>query len=347
MTADLPPLEELGMDPGDLLPDGGVKAEVSLGSGDSLDDENDLSAGDRGVNVTIEGDDVNIELESQSPDRDDEVKVQYGADVARLKVSFETLGPLREEVEMRIEFRDLVEFEDTDGDGAFSLLEDEILRWLRVETLGIVRPPENSTVSTDSIIGQQINVNYGFPGSATGTFELIFRVFGLPTQVDGLFLGPTETKIDIRFTDFPFASDTSQLALGLDVKTNFELEMDPSLLFDQINATGEDFAAFFRWMPDAVLVDEIASAAKVTVIREAKEVDLLADVGELESELRLFLAYPRGAVIVHDPIVGIAAVDLIPEILVPGPSLATYAIGLATAIFLVLGMWALYRRRRS
>ncbi len=320
---------------------------TGLLAGASPDDDGiDLEDGDRELNVTIRDGDVDIGLGSNASDGGDEVKVQFVSRVAELKVSFQTLTPLREEVELRIEFRDLVEFEDRNGDGAFSPLNDEILQWLLVETLSSPKPPEAGNFSVDSITGKQINVTYAFPESATGTFDLIFRVFGLPTQIDGLFLGPTETKIDIRFTDFPYTSDTSQLALGLDVRTNFGLEMDPTLASAQINATGDEFAAFFRWMPDAVFVDGNATKAGVTVVRESNSVEALARGGEVDSELRLFLAYPRGSQIVHDPVVGITGVSVIPGLpSVPVPSLITYTIGLATALFLVVGLWALHRRR--
>jgi hypothetical protein len=343
-ASDLLHAEGAGNGPADFFVSGGGSATDRVighdpdGDGDGLEEDGRKVT----VNISSEGD-VDIGLESNTSDGGDEVKVQFGTVAAQLKVSFETLAPQREEVEMRIEFRDLVEFEDRDGDGAFSPLDDEVIQWMRVENLGVLRPPEVAPFSADSVTGQQVNITYGFPEHPSGSFDLIFQVFGLPTQVDGLLLGPTETKIDIRFTDFPFVSDTSQLALGLDIRTNFELEVDPSLTFDQVNATGEEFAAFFRWMPEAVLVDGNAEKAEVTIVRVSKAVEIQG--GEFESELRLFLAYPRGSEIVHDPIVGILAVASIPPLPVPVPSLATYAIGLGTALLLVVGLWALHRRR--
>ena len=98
-------------------------------------------------------------------------------------------------------------------------------------------------------------------------------------------------------------------------------------------------------MPDAMFVDGNATKAGVTVVRESNSVEALARGGELENELRLFLAYPRGSQIVHDPVVGITGVNVIPSLPVPVPSLVTYAIGLATAIFLVVGLLTLHRRR--
>ncbi len=345
-ASDLLHAEGAGNGPADFFVSGGGSATDRVighdpdGDGDGLEEDGRKVT----VNISSEGD-VDIGLESNTSDGGDEVKVQFGTVAAQLKVSFETLAPQREEVEMRIEFRDHVEFEDRDGDGAFSPLDDEVIQWMRVSNLSVLSPPEVGPFPADSVTGQQVNITYGFPEHASGTFDLIFRVFGLPTQVDGLLLGPTETKIDIRFTDFPFVSDTSQLALGLDIRTNFELEVDPSLTFDQVNATGEEFAAFFRWMPEAVLVDGNETKAEVTIVRVSRAVEIRGGEGEFESELRLFLAYPRGSEIVHDPIVGILAVASIPPLPVPVPNLTTYAIGLGTALLLVVGLWALHRRR--
>ncbi|MFQ6013055.1 MAG: hypothetical protein ACE5LS_05370 [Thermoplasmata archaeon] len=305
------------------------------------DDEDEFEDEEREVTVEIVDNEVTILLESTSLAREDQVKVHFDAVEAEMKVSFEVEATQEEEVEMRIEYRELFEFED-DGDGAFSPLDDEIRQTVAIGTLPIL-DLRNSPFDTGAQTGQRINVTYAFPGSSGGTFELVFWVLGLVTEIDGVPLRPTETKIDIRITNFPFLSTTSRLALGLEVKTEFELE-DPGVTFEQVTATGEEFTAFFRWMPDAVTVDGTPASAVVTIVRQETEVEVRGDEGESENETRLFLAYPQGSAIVHDPKVGILAVAGV-VLPVLGPSLAVYGVGLATALLLVLGVWAWNRRR--
>ncbi|MDX1534933.1 MAG: hypothetical protein R3291_04870, partial [Thermoplasmata archaeon] len=95
---------------------------AALGAGSRPAGDANLDEEERAVNVTITDGDVDIGLESNATDGGDEVRVQFGSLAAELRVAFETQAPQEEEVEMRIEFRDLIEFEDRDGDGAFSLL---------------------------------------------------------------------------------------------------------------------------------------------------------------------------------------------------------------------------------
>ncbi len=311
---------------------------------DEDDEDDDDEDEEREVKVEVEDNEVTIKLESKGPGRKDEVKVHFDADEGQMKVSFEHEDATEEEVEMRIIFHKLIEFLDTNGDGAFSPLDDEVVQDFLVEELAV---DELSTgaFEVDGKVGQQVNVNYTFPGTENGNFSLVFWVFGQFTFVNGVPVRPSEAKIDIHIEDFPFLEEESSVAVGLIVKTEFEIE-DEDVTFDELLAQGQEHAAFFRWADEAE-VDGVNQPVTSTRVSEKIEVELEPDEGEFENKTRLFLAYVRGSEIIHDPTVGIMAITPIPIVLpVGGPNLAAFGIGLGTVILLVLGVWAFNRRRR-
>ncbi len=307
---------------------------------DELEDEDDEE--EREVKVEIEDEDqeVTIKLESKTQERKDEVKVNFQAIEGQMKVSFEREAMDEEEVEMRVTFHRVIEFNDTSGDGAFDPLDDEIVQQFLIEGLAV----ENLTAAAfeaDGKQGQRVTVNYTFPGTEDGRFILVFWVFGQFAFVNGVPVRPSEAKIDIHIENFPFREEQSAIAVDLVVKTEFEFEMQEVTL-DELIAQGEEFAAFFRWSSEAT-VDDVTRQVNSTILREEIEAEVEGGEGEFEKKTRLFLAYPRGSEIVHDPTVGIMAIS---TILTEGFSFMAFTIGLGTAVLLVLGVWAFNRQRR-
>ncbi len=316
------------------------------GDDDDEDDEDDEDEDDededeeREVKVEVEDHEVTIKLESKGPDQKDEVKVHFDADEGQMKVSFEREASAEEEVEMRVTFHRVIEFEDADGDGAYSPLDDDLVREFFVEGLA-VEDLTSGPFEVDGKVGQRIMVNYTFPGA--GNFSLVFWVFGQFAFVNGVPVRPSEAKIDIHIEDFPFLKDESLVAVDLIVKTEFEIESE-DVTADELIARGEEHTAFFRWASEAT-VDDVTKPVNSTLVSEKIKVEIESDEGEFENRTRLFLTYARGAVIVHDPTVGIAAVvPMVPFL--EGPSLTAFGIGVGTVFLLVLGVWAFNRRRR-
>ncbi len=104
------------------------------------DDEDDFEEEEREVKVTITDDEVTIELESKSKEREDEVRIQFEASEGRMKLSFESESEasdgLETEVEMRVDFRRIVEFLD-ENENSFDL-DDEVLQSFPIESLEIL-----------------------------------------------------------------------------------------------------------------------------------------------------------------------------------------------------------------
>ncbi|MEE9181707.1 MAG: hypothetical protein V3U33_03980 [candidate division NC10 bacterium] len=307
---------------------------------DEEDDEDDFEEEEREVKVTITDDEVTIELESKSEEREDEVKIQFEASEGQMKLSFESESEgsdgLETEVEMRVDFRRIVEFLDENENG-FDL-DDEVLQSFPIESLEILE-------LTQSVLepeGREVRVRYAFPTGQDAEFELVFKIFGIPTELDGILVPPTGAKIDIHVTNFPFGPPDSRLAIDLELRTEFELEDPSGVDLGTIVAAGANFAAFFKPLPMAT-VNGAPATVTITEIALRMEAEADGDEGEFEDRVRLVLAYSPQGDIVHDPLVGVSA---IPTSLVEGFPLVAFAIGLGTALLLV-GVVATFTRRRA
>lgn len=315
---------------------------------DEEDDEDDFETDEREVRITIdeEADEVTIELEREVEGQKDEVKIQFEAREAEMRVSFETENAQEEEVEMRVTIRRILEYENLDLDPAFNPLEDRVLQSFDLEELILLDLNQSAIMTTDGE-GFRLNATYGFPVSNGGTFELVFWVFGVPTSLpNGALVAPSFAKIDFNVTEFPFGDAATNLSLELSLKTKFELEASTVAMGD-IEASGERFAAFFRWdsmaqvgTPGGPLRDVLVGN---TTVSNRTEVEVeVGEEGEFERELRLFLSYPKEPQIIHDPQLGILA---IPRPLIEGFPLMAFSIGLGTALLLVGAASTLTRRR--
>lgn len=312
---------------------------------DEDEDDDEFEEEEREVKVETTDDEVSIELESKSEEREDEVKIEFEAAEGQMTVSFESeqeeSEEIETEVEMRVEFREVLEFVDENGDGAFNVGE-EVLQSFLIESLEILSLDQSVIEDPE---GHQVQVLYAFPEPSEGTLELVFSIFGVPSQLNGLLVVPTEAKIDIVVRDFPFDATDSRLAIDVEFRTEFELETTEEVDLGTIMAQGEEFAAFFEPLPTAT-VDGTEETVEVTVIEERIEAESGGDEGEFEKRVRLFMAYSQGSVIIHDPLVGIMTVAALVLPGVPRPSLLAYGVGLGTALLLVLGVWVLNERRR-
>lgn len=319
-----------------------VEFEVDDDEDDVDDDEefdDDFHDEERELKVDIEDQEVTIKLESKAAGREDEVKVQFNAAEGEMKVSFEREDNGEEEVEMRVTFRSLDEIV-ADEDAAFGFT---VVQRFPLANLTLMSLDQADFTADNGATGKRIAATYALPGTEDGTFGLVFWVFGEFAFVNGVPVRPTEVKIDILLTDFPFEEPEGEVAVNLVVRTEFEVEMGGAHTLDEVLARGEEFAAFFRWA-DTASVDGVPLPVASVTLRESVEAEAGADEGEFEKKVHLLLVYPQGAEIVHDPLVG---VERIASRLVSaaGPSALAFVLGLATASLLVLGAWAAGRRR--
>jgi hypothetical protein len=293
----------------------------SPSEGEGMDD------GFESASRRVEIDEMGGEVEVRSIGADgDRIRMRLRADEAELRFDFLTAETNLTEVQLELEFEDILEYVDEDGNGRFDKGED-ILQEFKVRDMAF-RGPVVEQVSD----GSRIEVTYEASGFALG---LVFWVFGNETLVNGTLVRPTEVKFDIHVTGFPFQAEDSNLAVVFDLKTEVEPEMNTGATLESLEAVGSQYEGFFRWSTTAE-VDGQTVEVNSTVIDVETEVD-----DEFEVERRIALSYPQGSLIIHDPWIGIARAP------VSGVNQLVIVGVLAAVIIGSLGIAVLLARRRG
>ncbi|MHA1943505.1 MAG: hypothetical protein ACW96M_03825 [Candidatus Thorarchaeota archaeon] len=262
-------------------------------SATTTDDDDDSN--DREVTVIRTDTLVEIESELKSGGTEDsfEIEVEVGPNGAEFKVEFETESTTNvTEREFEVEFDELVEYLDVNGNGVYDNSTDT-----EVQTLELVSfEPLTYTVlttadgpvhiidvlTTDGIFGARVY--------ATGDFA----------DINGSIIAPTQVKIDVMIMNFNFTEMDSQLALKVELSTELETSFDDSTEDEdegravsevEIDVLMTDLNGFFSWKESAE-IDGVTHMVNSSI----------HEVTATEQEI--YLNYPQGSEIIHDPKIG-------------------------------------------
>lgn len=287
-----------------------------------------VAAHERGLSIETE-EHNRVEISSETDASGDEVDFRYrveaeGRPKLAIQVEKETENGTVEvetEVEFSAAFREVFEFEDDDGDGVRDVDED-VLSSIRLDDLTY----EPLQVAPHAAGGQD-----GFRVTLMGSegnfsFGLVSYIFPQDAVVNGTPVPEEAVKVDILLSGYPFDSETSSLGLEIGAESTVEQEIeDQGEDGEEITVSVERGAAFFQWSGEALVDGDLAAVSA----------SWRAD------QERLFLYYPHGDVVVHDPILGFRVGS------VPSPLNATAFVvvaGVGVALLLIaLLVW----RRRS
>ncbi len=302
----------------------------------TITEDNDLN--DREVSVITSPSLVEIESELESGGTEDSFKIEVavGPNGAEFKVEFETESTTNEtEREFEVQFSKLVEYLDVNENGVYDDSTDTDLQTLELVNFEpLVYTVENTVdgpihiidvLTTDGVFGARVY--------AVGDF----------TEINGSIIVPTQVKIDVMIMNFNFTDVSSQLALKVELSTEVEMSFDDSTEDeDEGRAVSEaemdilltDVTGFFSWKESAEI-----DGTTYPVNSSIHEVTA--------TEQEIFLNYPQGNEIIHDPKIGFENLLLvggnplpIPEIL--ADNLLPISIGLA---IVVIGVVVVVRRR--
>lgn len=221
------------------------------------------------------------------------------------------------EVEFRAAFREAFEFSDANGNGRQDPQESRVST-VRFDSLNFA-PLEVATETANGVAGYKVTIRGTQGGFA---FGLVSHTFPSQTELNGSLLPDQAIKVDVVLEGYPFVSGTSLLGLEIGAESTVQREPEFRDASHSAEITVERGTAFFRWTPEA-RVD--GRRAPVGAVWQAD--------GD-----RLFLYYPHGNSIVHDPMLGFES----------GPSLMPIlvVVGAAGAIVITAGVLTLIRRRR-
>lgn len=311
--------------------------EIEDSDDDEVEDEIE-EKNEREVEIEVEEYSVQIKTQLKSGENKDEIKVKFTVDDnPKFKLEYESeVGNTETELEFTIKFKSITEYIDVDSDGVYNKSVDESLQKLSFEDMEFL--PIDYSTSTES----NTTVHLFKVSTVDGMFTLQFYVAGEFTPVNGSLVAPTEVKIDIGIHDFPYLNDSSLLALYTKLESEAEYEYDHetedeieglSSAEEEVEVEMSGFVGFFSWS-ELVLVD----GQTLNVLSSPVETD---DTDP--NEQRLYLNYPHGSEIIHDPKVGVAGIlsmDVLPTN-IPG-----FETLIAAFAFLTAAVITVYRRRR-
>ncbi|MFX1281641.1 MAG: hypothetical protein ACFFA3_19985 [Promethearchaeota archaeon] len=256
--------------------------------------------------IQIEIDTGQIEIQSKlrqgSTINEIEMQVKYDSDGVEIEVSYESEYTSENETEFEIEFsvtfRKLIEFVDQNANGIY---EPSIDTTIKEVELNSFHPVEYST----STISGDTTLHYLFINSTDGVFAAHVFVVEEFTIVNETLVTPTAAKVDIEINNFNYTNLNSQLALYVKLESEAEYETEEKTEDESDGyASHESGVAvknnanlgYFTWNENAT-IDGVSKE----VLSSTIEVD-----DDDEFEQKVYLNYPRGNQIYHDPKIGIS-----------------------------------------
>ena len=267
-------------------------------------DDNTHTAGDDGsgddsnnreVNVNVMAFYAEIESQLESGGTEDSFKIEVvaGSDGVQFKVGFETETGVNETGrEFEVNFKELIEYLDVNGNGVYDDSIDTEVQTLMLNSFNpIAYTVENTAdgpvhvfdvVTTDGVFGAKIY--------AAGAF----------TDINGSLIAPTQVKIDVAIRGFNFTESASQLAL----KVEFSSESEAS--YDGVTEDEEDGRAVGESAVDVSMTDVNGFFSwKQTAMIDGVLHQVNSSIHEMSAtEQDIYLNYPQGNEIIHDPKIG-------------------------------------------
>jgi hypothetical protein len=302
------------------------------------DDEEELN--ERKLQIEVSDKEVQIQSELKNGENKDEIEIELKTtDEPEIQVEYESeVGSSETELSFKVRFYSLIEYNDMDSDGIYNESTDELVQELRLDDSNIgYLPIEYTTEMVGNTTLHIINVS-----TTDGVFSLQFYIAEEFTLVNGSLVTPSEMKIDIAINEFPFENDSSLLSLKVRLEAEVEYELDEETEDEEDERASDEievevsmngFTGFFSWS-EIVHVDGVPMDVKSSSVDD-DDVD--------PNEQKIYLNYPRGTRLLHDPKIGVAGILQVPSATsdIPGfESIITlFAVFFASVIMI-------YRRKR-
>lgn len=257
----------------------------------------------RDVKVEVTQSKEVIESESEIAGNEDELKIEFDNGSHNFNFEYESEDSGSDlEAKIKVELFDLIEWRDVNGNGRYDPnISEEAIQKIGLGDL------TSSSVTTDSIAVGGINGVRVVGASAAPakysdlTMTLTLQMFGESLQFAGAPLEPTSMKFDIGIKGFPYQGNDTALALFAKVVMVAEDDAEVGEK-DQLGIASRigKYVSFFSW-GSKVSVDGQEGTVGQTLLKEEKK----SEVGKTELMSELYLLYPRGNIILHDPKLGV------------------------------------------
>lgn len=299
---------------------------------DDVDDELE-ELNKREVQVEVDDNEAKIESELKNGDSKDAFKVELKTDDDGLEIKFQYSSEnetIETELEFKVEFYKLIEFIDNDANGIFNSSADEIKQVYNIDTFDPID-------YTTEPIGVDTNSHIFEVFTSDGIFGIkIFIVEEFAKVDNNTIVAPTEIKFDIVIRNFEYLDNDSYLALSTKLESSTEYEYEDDTEDEEesrahneasVETSMNDYSGFFSWLETAS-VDGVDMPVKNSPIHDDDDLE--------EDEQKMYLNYPHGDEIIHDPKIGVKGVLIGTEVTnIPGFSIISLflALGVIIAVF--------------
>lgn len=226
----------------------------------------------RGIAMASTADGFTYSSDRDSALGDDLLSGSFQADPPRLDARLTARDPEAADGRLTVEWRELVEYRDADGDGRFGLADPVAQR------MALAGLPSTSVVAP-VLGGRSATVTYSLPDNASrsgplpvpgdqGTLTLTFTLVSSPATIAGHALDPADLGLGAEVRGFPYVAEDTRLALVSDVATPL-----PSLdhAADGLGVALGAGALTLRLAWEDALADGVAHPAPATVVSGSAE----------------------------------------------------------------------------
>ncbi|MFW9854977.1 MAG: hypothetical protein ACFFFG_07940 [Candidatus Thorarchaeota archaeon] len=309
---------------------------------DGIDDETEAK-NEREISIEHDADDVKIESQLKFGEQKDEIHIEIEVhDEPKVKLEYSSEANSAEvELAFKVKFYSIIEYIDQDANGVFNESEDLIVQEYRLDQVAFEPIDYVTQDGPGNSILHKITIN-----TTDGVFLLRFYAVSEFTIVNEALVTPTQAKIDVEIHNFPYNDTNSDLALQTKLEATKEYEEDEDTEDETEGRADEEkevevsmggFVGFFSWTETA-LVDGVNQ----TVLSSPVEDD------DSSTDQKIFLNYPRGNDIIHDPKIGVAGVILVADNLSPSGSPSNgYLIPVTLVVLALIGGKTVYQRKRK
>jgi hypothetical protein len=308
---------------------------------DGIDDDFE-DATKRSLNVEVEDDKIKVESVLRTGTIKNKVEFELRNETNGVTFSIEftpnydATNESEIELEFQVRFREIVEYIDEDSNGIYNDVIDTEIQVYELDSY-------KTTQYTVNPISADTSMHYFIISTTDDVFKAHAYFVEEFNFVNDTLVTPSETKIDIEINNFNYLNDSSRLALLTKLEAEVEYEEEEETEDEELGyaddekgvfAVNNTHIGFFTWKENASIDD-----VSMPVLKSPIEVDPLEP-----NEQKLYLNYPRGTVIYHDPKVGIKGffASTSPG-LISGYGIVTFLIG---TLFSIGTIVFLYKRRQ-
>ena len=199
------------------------------------------------------------------------------------------MTPLR----LNVAFEGLIEFQDLDGDDAYSL-GDRIVQRQRLVDLAAPAQKVEHLASGGERATYEYSLSDLDPGSPDATLSIAFTLFPRPQAIGEQTVPPTRAHTQLSVTNFPFQNETSRLALESRVFGSGPLEEAPNAFY----VSGSDRRLIYEW-PGQSTVDGDSRPVHVTLLGTSGQ-----NTNPSMTPAVVLHSYERGETLTYQPVIG-------------------------------------------